>query len=111
MSNDSKKHPPSRDVTPVSYVIPEKQVSTDKVLNDALKIFSSQLERYKVKSTQGYILDKDEMKQVETCVSGVLRIKKDEREELAQEELQRQLSNMSEAELLEHMNKLTEGSK
>jgi hypothetical protein len=111
MSSDSNnkiiRRPAERDVT--QYASIEKQTSPDKILIDAIKIFGSQIEKFKLKATQGYLLDKEEIKQVESCVSGVLRIKKDERDELAQGELQKQLQQMSEAELLQHMDKLSKG--
>jgi ribosomal protein S7 len=91
-----------KSVKRASYSQIEAIHTVDHILEDAKKIFGVQVQRMKIKAAQGYALDLQEMKQLETCVSNILKIKKDDREEAAQEKLAETLANMSNEELLQH---------
>lgn len=80
----------------------ESLPSVDRILEDSKKIIGAQIERLKIKATQGYSLEAAEVKQLEQYISSILRIKKDEREEAQQEDIQKRLKSMTEQELLEY---------
>jgi hypothetical protein len=91
-----------KSVARASYSPIEAIHTVDHILEDAKKIFGVQVQRMKLKAAQGYALDLQEMKQLEACVTNILKIKKDEREEAATEQLAETLANMSNEELLQH---------
>lgn len=76
--------------------------SADRILEDTKRIIGAQIERLKIKAVQGYSLEAAEVKQLEQYINTLLKIKKDEREEAQQEDIQKRLKSMSEKELLEY---------
>lgn len=77
-----------------------RETSTDAVLSDALSIINSQVQIMRVKSSAGYGLDGEEIKQLRVLVQSLCDISREEREQSKHDGLDDALKNMSEAEIL-----------
>lgn len=78
-----------------------RETSTDSVLSDALSIINSQVQILRVKTSQGFGLESDEIKNLRTLVQSICDISREEREQSKHDGLDDAMKNMSEAELLQ----------
>lgn len=78
-----------------------RETNTDSVLSDALSIINSQVQIMRVKSSQGFSLEAEEIKTLRTLVQSICDISREEREQSKHDGLDDAFKNMSEAELLQ----------
>lgn len=78
-----------------------RETNTDSVLSDALSIINSQVQIMRVKTSQGFGLESDEIKNLRTLVQSICDISREEREQSKHDGLDEAMKNMSEAELLQ----------
>lgn len=78
-----------------------RETSTDAILSDALSIINSQVQLMRVKSSAGYGLEAEEIKQLRTLVQSLCDISREEREQSKHDGMDEALKNMSEAEILQ----------
>ena len=86
-----------------STVIP----STDILLHDAKSILACELSKYRTKTSKGVTLDLKEARIVQGYLETLIKIQKEEREAARQEDL----SNLTDAELLELAGKVLGSTK
>lgn len=105
----------------MSKLIPEKsrrtvttivrQTSAAVVLEDALSILNNEIQRYRVKSSQGFGLDPEEAKILRTYIQSLVDLSKEQRNQEMHDGLQESMNKMTDAELLQLYQEKLEDSK
>lgn len=78
-----------------------RETSASVVLDDALAILNNEVQRMRVKSSQGFGLDIDEAKVLRTYVQSLVDLSREQRAQEEHDGLQDAMSKMSDAELLD----------
>ncbi len=89
-----------------------RQTSAATVLDDALSILNNEIQRYRVKSGQGFSLDAEEAKILRTYIQSLVELSREQRNQELHDGLQESMDKMTDAELLEmYQTKLEESKK
>jgi hypothetical protein len=106
----SNKLIPEKTKRIVTTLVRETSAST--VLDDALSILNNEIQRFRVKSSQGFGLDVDEAKVLRTYVQSLVDLSREQRAQEEHDGLQDAMSKMSDDELLlMYQEKLTDTKK
>lgn len=79
-----------------------RERSLETITNDALSVLGDQIERYRIKSGQGYALEDNEVKNLKQLISALAELGRESRERDKADELAKLLPNMSDQELLDY---------
>lgn len=93
-----------RKIKPAAVIVRETSAST--VLSDALSIVNNEIQRMKVKSSQGFGMDLDEVKILRTHIQSLVDLSKEQREQEKHDGTMQTLENMTPQELLEYYEQL-----
>ena len=96
----SNKLIPDKSKRVVTTVVRETSASV--VLDDALTILNNEVQRFRVKSSQGFGLDIDEAKILRTYVQSLVDLSREQRAQEMHDGFQAELENMKPEELIEY---------
>jgi hypothetical protein len=106
----SSKLIPDKSRRVVTTLVRETSAST--VLDDALSILNNEVQRYRVKSNQGFGLDVEEAKILRTYVQSLVDLSREQRAQEVHDGFQAELEAMKPEELIEfYQQKVLESKK